>query len=102
MNVRSGLIELCQTLIRTHLVLLVALQLMRLGHEEHPAHEVGGGDALRPLHLLVAARALHEVVRVLAVGRHGDVVAVHTEVGGVRVQGLHGGDVGRAFYNLQS
>ena len=70
---------------------------MRLGHEEHPAHEVGGGDALRPLHLLVAPRTLHQMVRVLAVGSHGDVVAVHAEVGGVRVEGLHGGDVGRAL-----
>ena len=97
MNVRSGLIELCQTLTRTHLVLLVALQLMRLGHEEHPANEVGGGDALRPLHFLVATRVLHEMVGVLAVGSHGDVVAMDAEVGRVRVEGLHGGDVGRAL-----
>ena len=97
---RFGFGNLNQTPMSTHLVLLVALQLMRLGHEEHPAHEVGGGDALRPLHLLVATRALDEVVRVLAVGGHGDVIAVHAEVGRVRVESLHGGDVGRTLDHL--
>lgn len=44
------------------------------GVEQHAADDVGGGDALRPLHDLHAAHALGDHVRVLALGVEGRVV----------------------------
>ncbi|TNN66891.1 hypothetical protein EYF80_022960 [Liparis tanakae] len=50
---------------------------VRFGHEEHPAHQVGGGDALRALTLPVAAFALHLLLVGVTVVNH--VVTVEAE-----------------------
>lgn len=47
---------------------------MRFGHEQHPSHQVGGGNALRALTLTVTPFTLHLLVSVFAVHSQGDVV----------------------------
>lgn len=44
------------------------------GHEQHPSHQVGGGDALRALALPVATLVFHLGVGVLPVHRERDVI----------------------------
>ena len=55
---------------------------------------------LGPLTLLIPLRRLDDVVRVRAVRRHRDVIAVHTEIAGVLVQGLQRRYVRRPLHNL--
>lgn len=47
---------------------------MGFGHEQHPSHQVGGGDALRAFTLPVASLVLHLGVCVLTVHRERDVI----------------------------
>eukprot|EP00053_Salpingoeca_punica_P007939 m.71999 g.71999 ORF g.71999 m.71999 type:complete len:435 (-) comp14396_c0_seq1:186-1490(-) len=70
------------------------------GEQEHPADEVGGGDALRALALLIATGRLDQMVRVDAVGSGRDVVAVHAEVAVVLVEDLHGRHIGSVLHHL--
>ncbi len=63
-----------------NLVLLLAPLKMVLAQQQHPPHQVGRGDALGTLALLVAAGSLHYVIGVRTVSGQGDVITVNTEV----------------------
>lgn len=47
---------------------------MGFGHEQHPSHQVGGGDALRAFTLAVPTLVLHLGVSVLPIHRECDVI----------------------------
>lgn len=72
-----------------------------LAHQEHAAHEVGGGDVRRAFDHHKQAQVLDALVAVLAVGVGGDVVAVDHILAAVLAHEVRVGHVGRVGHRVR-